>query len=1296
MSQYRIFSKSRQKLKRPGRFRWLGIGSLWVYRVLTWSVLAIGLAFAGMVLALRHWVMPDIESYREDIARIVSEHTGQNVTIGAIHAQWDGLRPQLVLERVTVRDRAGRSSLDFSRVDTTLSWRSLLALEPRFHALDIYRPTLAIRRDARNVVSIAGVELAEGEGGNGGNGFADWLLRQEDMEIHDATIVWNDEVRKAPQLELKNVFLHVINSGRRHRFGLRATPPKDLAAPLDLRGDLRGGSVAELGDWNGKLFLQLDYADIAAWRAWLPFPIEFARGAGALRAWLTFSRDRLLEVTADVQLAHVNARLAADLPLLDLSQLSGRVGWKQSDEGFELNTAKLRVVTTGGLALPPVDFLLRVKPGGARGDAGGELRADSVELAPLVSLADHLPLSQEIRRQLAEYSPRGSLRDVIVHWSGKWSEPRQYSARGRFQQLSLNRSGRVPGFAGMSGMVEASERGGTLFLNSQKATVEMPLVFRDTHELDALSAQVSWSRSGGETELSINSVAFSNAHLAGSVFGVFRTAGTTSGSIDLTGRLTRADARFVGRYIPLAVAKSARDWLDAAFLAGRSSNVTLRLKGRLEDFPFDRGRPGVFQVTARVSDGVLHYANGWPDITNIAGDLTFRGSRMDVHAWEGAILGTRLAKVRVEIPDLRPDKSVLGVMGESEGPTDEFLAFIEKSPVSGMIDDFTRGWRAEGNGRLVLKLSIPLDNTAKSTVAGAYQFAGNTVTIAPELPAVEQAGGRIEFTETALRAQNMKGVLLGGPVTISANAARDAAVLIEAQGRVNADAARRTGPQWVQYLRGATDWRATLTTRKRSADFVIESNLQGLAVNLPAPFVKPAAETWPTRFERRFLGGGQERLSLSVGDVVNMNLVARTEGKERTITRGNVQLGGGAPMPERNGVWVRGTLKALEADRWLALLGDGEDEMHVTWGGVEASVGTLDVRGFRLSDLSVNATVQGGQWRAALSGKELDGEVTWQPQGSGALVARMTKLAIPPATPDADAAASHDTLAKTEPQKELPALDVVAEQFLIKDRLWGRLELGAVPIGRDWRLERLLLSNPESKLTLDGSWERTPARQATRINLLLETSDIGRLLTRLDYPEGVRRGTARLEGSLTWNGVPYELDYPTMTGNLALEAAKGQFVKLDPGIGKLLGVMNLQSLPRRASLDFRDVFSDGFAFDEIVGAARIDRGNATTEDFRVRGPAASVVMRGEVNLVQETQNLRVRITPQLTESVAVAGALVGGPIAGVAAYLAQKAFKDPFGQLASFEYDVSGTWTDPTVKRVPRPVVEVTPPAGSE
>jgi len=1294
LSQYRIFSKFRQKLRPPGRFRWLGVSSLWVYRVLTWSVLAVGLAFAGSVIALRYWVFPNIESYRDDIARIVSERARQKVTIGAIQAQWDGLRPQLVLEHVTVHDAAGRSALELARVDNTLSWLSLPALELRFHALDIYRPTLNIRRDARGVLSIAGIDVAEGN--EGGNGFADWLLRQRNIEIHDATIIWNDELRAAPQLELKRVFLHLVNSGGRHRFGLRGTPPKELAAPLDVRGDLRGGSIAALAGWNGKLFIQLDYADIAAWRTWVPFPIEFPRGAGALRAWLTFSSDRLIEAVADVRLANVNTRLAADLPQLDLSQLSGRVGWKQSDAGFEVNTSRLSLTTTGGLVLPPADFVLRLNAPGARKQAGGELEANALEMAPLVALADHLPLGQEARRQLAEYSPKGSLHDVILRWSGEWREPQQFSVRGRFQHLSLNRAGRVPGFTGVSGTVEASERGGTLFLNSQKATAEMPRVFRDAHEFDALSAQISWARSGGETELWINNVAFSNAHLAGTVSGVYRTAGTTSGAIDLTGRLTRADARFVGRYIPLVVGKTARDWLDAAFIAGRSSNVTFRLKGKLDEFPYPDGKGGVFQVTARVSDGVLHYGNGWPDIGNIACDLVFRGKRMEVHAWQGAIFGTHLANVRVEIPDLSPANAVLHISGESEGPTGDFLAFIEKSPVAGMIEDFTRGWQAQGAGKLALNLVIPLGDTAKSTIAGAFQFSNNTVTISPELPVVEQAAGRVEFTEKSVRAQTLRGVVLGGPVTISATTSSDAAVRVNAQGRINADIARRSGgPHWVQRLRGATDWRASLTARKRTADVVVESNLQGLAVNLPAPLMKVALETLPVRFERRFLAAGQDRLSLSVGDILGMNLLRRTEGGQVTITRGSVRFGGPAAEPDRGGVWVSGTVKALDLDRWLELLGQSEGGTHVEWGGVDVGLGAVDVRGWRFSDLTVKATAQGGQWRAALSGKELNGDVTWQSEGSGKLVARMKTFAIPAAAPGASQAASRESQSQTEPG-DLPALDVIAERFIIKDRLLGRLEVAAVPAGRDWRLEWLLLSNPESNLTLDGVWQVALPRPTTRVNLRLETSDIGKLLTRLGQPEGVQRGTAKLEGSLSWNGSPYELDYPTMTGNLALEAAKGQFVKLDPGIGKLLGVLNLQSLPRRVSLDFRDVFSEGFAFDEIVGAARIDRGNASTENFRVRGPAASIVMRGEVDLAQETQNLRVRITPQLTESVAIAGALIGGPIVGAAAYLAQKVLKDPFGQAASFEYDVTGKWSEPTVKRVPRPVPAPTPMTGGE
>jgi uncharacterized protein (TIGR02099 family) len=1280
LTQYRIFSRLKQNVAAADKLRWLGISSLWAYRVLTWAVLAAGITFAAIVIALRYWILPDIESYREDIARIVSERARQKVTIEKIRANWDGLSPQLELENVTVYDAAGRPAFRLSRMDQTLSWLSLITFELRFHALDIYRPTLNIRRDAKGTISIAGVELA-GDGGD--TGFADWLLRQRDIEVHDATIIWNDEARKAPQLELKSVFLHVLNRGGRHRFGLRAVPPQELAAPIDVRGDLTGDTVKSLADWNGRLYLQLQYADIAAWRTWIPFPVEFPRGAGAVRAWLAFSHHRLVDVIADVKLANVRTRLAADLPELDLADLEGRIGWKQSDTGFEVTTSRLGLTTSGGLALHPADFLLRVTSGSARRQGRGEMQANALELAPLTMLADHLPLAPEVRQQLAAHSLKGSLNDVVVRWTGDWHEPQQYSVRGRFQDLSLKRSGKIPGFSGVSGTLDGSERGGTLSLNSRKTTVEMPLVFRDPLEFESFAAQVVWARSGGQTELRLNNISFSNSHLAGTVFGNYRTAASERGSIDLTGNLTRADARYVSRYIPLVVGKNARDWLDQAFIAGQSNDVTLRLRGNLDEFPFPDGKGGVFQVTAKVTGGVLHYADGWPDIENIAGDLVFRGTRMDVQARAGTILGARLGKTHVEIPDLLHPESVLNINGEAEGPTGEFFAFIEKSPVLNMVDHFTAGWQVQGNGKLSLKLALPLRGSGKPRVAGSYQFAGNTVSIAPELPAVEQAGGRVEFTDSSVRAQDVSGTLLGGPVTIVAAGSRDAAVRVSLQGRINAESARRAGgPAWVQHLRGSTDWRAVIDARKRNADVVLESSLQGLAVDMPAPVVKTAAEVMPLRIERRLLAANQDRLSLSLGDIVSMNLVRRTEGGRATIARGSVRFGAAADEPDRDGVWVSGAVKSLDVDRWLAIIGQGGGDTRIEWGGVDLKFGAVDLFGRRFSELAVGGATHGGQWRGNLVGKELEGTLLWQPQGRGKLVARMKTLIIPAA---ASGTVPVQETASRQKDVELPALDITAEQFINKDKLLGRLELVAIPEGRDWRIEKLRIVNPESTFTLDGVWQLGSAPPRTQVNLRLEASDVGKLLTRLGYPEGVRRGTSKLEGALAWNGAPYDLDYPSLTGNLVLEASKGQFVKLEPGIGKLLGILSLQSLPRRISLDFRDVFSEGFTFDEIVGAVKVNRGIASTENFRIQGPPARITMSGEVDLARETQKLRMRITPHVSDTVSIAGALVGGPIAGVAAFLAQKILKDPLDQAISYEYNVTGTWSEPNAVRIERP-----------
>jgi uncharacterized protein (TIGR02099 family) len=902
-----------------------------------------------------------------------------------------------------------------------------------------------------------------------------------------------------------------------------------------------------------------------------------------------------------------------------------------------------------------------------------------------VALADRLPLGTELRKQLAELSPKGSLHDVALRWSGDWREPEQYSARARFQNLVMSRYGKIPGFFGVSGNVDGNEKAGSLYIDAANVKIDMPLVFRDPLDFEKLNAHIEWARRGADSELIFKSMSFTNPHLAGSLFGSYRLLPDSRGMIELNGTLTRADARHIGRYMPLIISKNSRDWMDRAIQSGQSNEVSLQLKGNLDDFPFADDKGGIFKVTAKIDGGVLNYADGWPGIENISGDVSFHGKGLDIAVRSANILGAQLGKVHAEISDLRFTDELLVVTGEAEGPTSEFLAFIEKSPVSGMIDRFADGIRAQGNGGLTLKLQLPLRALDKSSVSGTYQFINNTIVGDQDLPPFEQTNGALEFTESTVRLQNVKGVFLGGPATISATTQGDATVRIDLQGRANVDNLRRAGgaAPWMLRLRGSTDWRGTFLLRKKQADLVVETELQGIASDLPAPFTKTAGEAVPLRYERKYTGPQQEQILFSYGERVSANLQRRLEGTRSVVRRGLIRFGGPAAEPERDGVMLSGSLRSLNIDRWMALGEQNPEGVKIELSDVDLKVGTLTAHGRSFSDIAINGALREGVWRANLAGRQMEGSATWQPQGRGKLTARFRKLVIPPAL-TTTAPGAIPAQGPAGKMRELPALDLIADQFQFKDKQLGKLEFNAVPEERDWRIDKLHISNPESTFSGNGVWKSALSQPHTQLSLRLETSDIGKLLTRLGYPDSMQGGNAKLEGELTWSGAPQEFDYPTLSGTLAMRAQKGQFLRLKPGFGKLLGIISLQSLPRRITLDFRDIFSDGLVFDEIIGATKISRGIALTDGFHIQSPSARVLMRGEIDLARETQNMRVRITPGLSDGVSIAGALLGGPVAGIAAFLAQKILKDPLDWIASYEYNVTGTWVDPQVSKIGR------------
>lgn len=266
-------------------------------------------------------------------------------------------------------------------------------------------------------------------------------------------------------------------------------------------------------------------------------------------------------------------------------------------------------------------------------------------------------------------------------------------------------------------------------------------------------------------------------------------------------------------------------------------------------------------------------------------------------------------------------------------------------------------------------------------------------------------------------------------------------------------------------------------------------------------------------------------------------------------------------------------------------------------------------------------------------------------------------------------------------------MDIAADNFISHERELGRVEVIARPNDKDWQIEKLVLVNDAGRIDAKGAWRVTGKTQQTRLDVALETSDAGAFLARFGYPDAVKGAATKIDGQLAWSGGPSEFDYPTLSGAFKIAVGPGRFTKIEPGIGKLLGVLSLQALPRRITLDFQDIFSDGFAFDDVIGNVRLKDGVMTTDDLRLVGPAAKVDIAGDADLARETQRLSVKVQPALSTSVSAGAALLflANPIVGAAvgagALLAQKVMKDPIEQMFSYHYTVTGSWSEPIVTR---------------
>ena len=1361
-------------------------------RIALWLLLGFWMLFGATWALLYGWIVPRIEEFRPRIELEASKALGVSVRIGQITARSAGLIPSFELRDVTLTDSAGREALRLPRVVAALSPASLWG--SGFEQLVLDQPVLDIRRTLDGKIYVGGLDIHQTRTGN--NDTADWIFSQAEFAIQGGLLRWTDEQSQAPPLVLSQVDAVMRNSTRKHAFRIDATPPPEWGDRFTLRGQFRqplfSEGAGQFADWTGQLYADFRrVGDVSRIKQYVSntFGIDPRSGSGSLRAWADITKGQPSAATMDVALRDVNVQLGKKLEPLAISSVTGRVSGKRLNDGFEFATENLHFNTPDGLQWPGGNLALTSIGTAGQTDQKNELKADRLDLAAVAQIANRLPLGTATHAAIASFAPRGLVETLDARWQIPVKGELSYTAKGRVSGLEVaaqpspvlrskalqstttvaphQQPGR-PGIKNAAIDFDMTQAAGKAKIVIAQGYLDLPGVFEEPRVLlDKLSMDTQWTWTGQNIDVQMRDIAFAGADAAGTAQASWRSGTTRTGAhdpdslgvLDLKGVLTRGNGSRIHRYLPLVLADPVRHYVRDAVVQGDVSDVKFLIKGPVDDIPFADASKGDFKISAKVKNGTFAYvprtiqpkeAAPWPMISDITAELVFNRAALDVNgvvAKVAGLPGMQVVKADARIPNLM-NSATVDVHARLKGPLNEALGFVNSSPLGSMTGNVLAKTVASGPADYGLHLTLPLNNIDKTKVQGSVTLTGNDAQFSPETPQLSRLKGLVTFTESGFTVPSAQARMLGGDVrfeggmkpvarTQAPGIVPESDVIFRAQGTVTAEGIRLAkdlglASRLGQSAAGSTAYNATLGFRRGVAEVVVTSNLQGMALSLPAPLNKTAEALLPLRFEntllRETLAPGlklQDQLLFSAGNVVAVQYVRDISTAQARVLRGSIAVGldpgESAPLPEA-GVAANIKLDNFNVDAWEKIFSStvGSSPAAVS---AAATVAAQQVQGYlpnqiairakellvsgrKLNNLVIGGTRDGPTWRANLDATELNGYLEFRQPGStnaGRIFARLSRLNLGQST-----VSDVENILDGQPAS-IPALDVVVDDMELRGKKLGRIEIDAVnragsattndSSAREWRLNKFNVIMPEAVLTATGNWiainsptsgvgprAQRPAaeRRRTVMNFKLDIADSGLLLKRFGMADVVRRGKGKMEGQVAWVGSPLGLDYPSMNGQFNVNIESGQFLKADPGLAKLLGVLSLQSLPRRLTLDFTDVFSEGFAFDFVRGDVGINQGVASTNNLQMKGVNAAVLMDGSADISRETQDLKVVVVPEINAGTASLIATVINPAIGLGTFLAQYFLRRPLMEAATQEFHIDGSWADPKITKVER------------
>ena len=1258
--------------------------SLAAKAVLLLLVLIILIAF---VIGSLRLLTPAASYFRGELERWVSQQVQRPVRIGGLSAHWRGLGPEIVLDSVEI-DAGGTSHTVLRLKEIRLGMailESLRDLEIKTRQIAISQINLRVARYADGSFTVGGLGETSGSGGGGSGLFA----MPSFIRLEKSTITYEDQLTGARPVVFRNVDAVLHNDGERHQLEAELT---FADGDLELRADVQR-DVSRSGGWKAELYLKGRDIALTEFPRLVTRDYSIPSGRLGMEIWGHWEDGHFdrIEGRGDVAQLLLLHEAADSAPGLHIDRSGGNFLWTAKPGGWQLDVRNFEFVRNGsawpesGLSISThysENELVQLLAGVNFARAG-----DLAAFAGFFSVR-----RPELAEALEKTAAQGELRDLRFEFERKESES-LWSLQGRFDALATQPWKKIPGVKDLDADFWLSGDKGDLLLDGQSTVLHFPGLFRDPLELKLLQGHISWKKQaeGGWQLESPDILAVTNDIRTNTrLFLDIPAQDEQPVFMDLQTDFSDGLAINAHRYYPVGIMPDAVvSWLDRGIVDGLVTSGSALVRGPLNDFPFHKTQNGRFEVLFNTDNMTIDYSPGWPRLTNVAAEVRFLQNGFDIQLHRGMIFDSRLNQVQGQITDF--SNSPFELKGSVQGALQNNLRLLRESPLAAEFEDFAGQMSAEGEALTLIDLKIPIRPGQQFSLDGNIDFGGSSLNLKEWQLPLTDIQGKLNFSERDIEAGGIKAKALGSSVTIGIKTLSKPRLVtrITASTQVSSQQlARRFSGFDFRSFSGSSQWMLNMDIPHRSAEkagapsIQVSSDLRGLAVEMPAPLAKAANDSRRFTLSTEFPESGARSVYVEYGPLLDIALLLNPDSQRgQKINRGAIQLGGEtASIPSQEGIEIGGRLKFLDLAAWAGLLQSATGKGNrVPLNRIELDVERLTAGELQLDNLRVALRREGEALNGELSSRQAEGniqipdDILRQP-----IRGRLKRLSLnytpgPPGQPRAGGSASMDPA-------RLPALDLEVEKSEINGKDYGTLQLISRHIPAGQELQTFSVKAGQLQLSASGSWTKVETGgQRSRLQLSMTTDSLGKLLDDLGYQKYIDRAPAEIDGQLDWQDSPGGFRPDILNGRISLQLGKGQFLNVDPGLGRVFGLLNITALQRRLSLDFSDLLNKGLAFDSVAGSFELDAGDAYTTDFQIKGPSAQVDISGRTGLASEDFDQLVTVTPHLSAALPVAGLIAGGPVGGAAMLLAQGLIGKEFDKASKRQYEVKGSWKDPAL-----------------